>query len=135
MVATDIKRRARHMVGPMLGCLLVTYFVYHSIQGDHGALAWRQLDLLIAVAETALESLDGQDEIKATTRESMVTVTAAFESTENSKNAVADGRASVDRAKADFPLDTIDPTVMALCHSPEPAIIITFSGEKETERE
>ena len=60
MVATDIKRRARHMVGPMLGCLLVAYFVYHSIQGDHGALAWRQLDLLIAVAETSLESLDGQ---------------------------------------------------------------------------
>jgi cell division protein FtsB len=60
MVATDIKRRARHMVGPMLGCLLVVYFVYHSIQGDHGALAWRHLDLLIAEAKTSLESLDGQ---------------------------------------------------------------------------
>ncbi|MDE0810519.1 MAG: septum formation initiator family protein [Alphaproteobacteria bacterium] len=60
MVATDIKRRARHMVGPMLGCLLVAYFVYHSIQGDHGAVAWRQLDMLITEAETSLESLDSQ---------------------------------------------------------------------------
>ncbi len=60
MVATDIKRRTRHMVGPMLGCLLAAYFVYHTIQGDHGALAWRQLDLLITDAEGSLSSLEGQ---------------------------------------------------------------------------
>lgn len=60
MATTDIKRRARHMVGPMLGCLLTAYFVYHSIQGDHGALAWRQLDLLITEAEDSLATLDGQ---------------------------------------------------------------------------
>ena len=58
MVATDVKRRARRMLGPMLGCLLAAYFVYHSIQGDHGALAWRQLDLLINEAEGSLSSLE-----------------------------------------------------------------------------
>jgi cell division protein FtsB len=62
MAATDIKRRARHMVGPMLGCLLAAYFVYHSIQGDHGALAWRQLDLLINEAEGSLATLEEQRE-------------------------------------------------------------------------
>lgn len=63
MAAKDIKRRARHMVGPMLGCLLTVYFVYHSIQGDHGALAWRQLDLLITEAEGSLATLEGQREV------------------------------------------------------------------------
>lgn len=62
MAVTDIKRRARTMVGPMLGCLLAAYFVYHSIQGDHGALAWRQLDVLISEAEGSLATLEGKRE-------------------------------------------------------------------------
>jgi len=62
MAKTDIKRRARHMIGPMLGCLLVAYFVYHSIQGDRGMLAWRQLDQLIVEAEVSRGSLDARRE-------------------------------------------------------------------------
>lgn len=57
MAASDIKRRVRRMAGPTLGCLLAAYFVYHSIQGDHGALAWRQLDVLINEAEGSLSAL------------------------------------------------------------------------------
>lgn len=60
MATSDIKRRARTMVGPILGCLLVAYFVYHAVQGDHGALAWRQLDLRIAEARVSLDDLVGQ---------------------------------------------------------------------------
>ncbi len=45
------KRRARHAAGPLFGCLLVAYFVYHAIHGDRGALAWRELDRRIAEAE------------------------------------------------------------------------------------
>jgi cell division protein FtsB len=58
MAKTDIKRRARNMIGPMLGCLLVGYFVYHSIQGDRGILAWQRLDQLIVEAEVLRGSLD-----------------------------------------------------------------------------
>jgi len=60
MAVIDIRRRVRRMAGPTLGCLLAAYFVYHSIQGDHGALAWRQLDLLITEAEGSLASLEDQ---------------------------------------------------------------------------
>ena len=62
MAKTDIKRRARHMIGPMLGCLLVAYFVYHSIQGDRGMLAWYRLDQLIDEAEVSRRSLDARRE-------------------------------------------------------------------------
>jgi cell division protein FtsB len=60
MAAIDIKRRVKRMAGPTLGCLLAAYFVYHSLQGDHGILAWRQLDLLITEAEGSLASLESQ---------------------------------------------------------------------------
>ena len=91
--------------------------------------------LLVRPIEKELKTLDGIDEIKATARESMVIVTAEFESSENIKNAVADVREAVDRAKAEFPLDTKEPIVNELSPSPEPTIIITFSGENVTERE
>ena len=91
--------------------------------------------LLVRPIEKELKTLDGIDEIKATARESMVIVTAEFESSENIKNVVADVREAVDRAKAEFPLDTKEPIVNELSPSPEPTIIITFSGENVTERE
>ncbi len=58
MTVIDIKRRVKRMTGPMFGCLLASYFVYHSLQGDHGVLAWRQLDLLITEAEGRLNELE-----------------------------------------------------------------------------
>ncbi|MBT6798303.1 MAG: efflux RND transporter permease subunit [Porticoccaceae bacterium] len=91
--------------------------------------------LLVRPIEKELKTLDGIEEIKATARESMVIVTAEFESSENIKNVVADVREAVDRAKAEFPLDTKEPIVNELSPSPEPTIIITFSGENVTERE
>ena len=91
--------------------------------------------LLVRPIEKELKTLDGIDEIKATARESMVIVTAEFESSEDIKNAVADVREAVDRAKAEFPLDTKEPIVNELSPSPEPTIIVTFSGENVTERE
>jgi multidrug efflux pump len=91
--------------------------------------------LLIRPIEKELKTLDGIDEIKATARESMVIVTAEFEVGEDIKNTVADVREAVDRAKAEFPLDTKEPIVNELSPSPEPTIIVTFSGEKVTERE
>ena len=91
--------------------------------------------LLVRPIEKELKTLDGIEEIKATARESMVIVTAEFESSEDIKNAVADVREAVDRAKAEFPLDTKEPIVNELSPSPEPTIIVTFSGENVTERE
>ena len=53
----DIRWRFNHIVGPLFGILLFTYFVYHSIQGQHGILAWRQLDIHITKAEVTLANL------------------------------------------------------------------------------
>ena len=39
----EMRRRAVHVVGPILGLLVLGYFLYHSFQGDRGLLAWVQL--------------------------------------------------------------------------------------------
>jgi cell division protein FtsB len=44
----ELRRRFRHIAAPLAGVLLVAYFAYHSVQGEHGFLAWvriaQQLD-------------------------------------------------------------------------------------------
>jgi cell division protein FtsB len=39
-VLSEIKRRARDIVGPFLGACFVAYFAYHAVQGERGLLAW-----------------------------------------------------------------------------------------------
>ena len=56
----EIKRRSRGILGPLFGCLFLTYFVYHSLQGEHGILAWWSLNLRIAEAESVLLDLQLQ---------------------------------------------------------------------------
>ena len=53
----DIRWRFNNIAGPLFGILLFTYFVYHSIQGQHGILAWRQLDIHITKAEATFSNL------------------------------------------------------------------------------
>ena len=36
----EIRYRARHLVLPLIGCLVIVYFGYHAVQGDRGLLAW-----------------------------------------------------------------------------------------------
>lgn len=91
--------------------------------------------LLIRPIEKELKTLDGLDEVQATAREGSVVVTAEFEVGDDIKQAVADVREAVDRAKAEFPQDTKEPIVNELSPSPEPTIVITFSGDNVSERE
>jgi len=51
---SELRRRARHIVGPTLGALLVLYFASHAFEGDRGALAWMQLRQKITDAEDVL---------------------------------------------------------------------------------
>lgn len=91
--------------------------------------------LLVRPIEKELKTLDGLDEIQATAREGAVVITAEFEVGGKIKQAVADVREAVDRAKAEFPQETKEPIVNELSPSPEPAVVITFSGETATERD
>jgi cell division protein FtsB len=51
----EIRRRARHIVGPILGITLFAYFAYHAVQGDRGIIAWLKLSQQV---ETAQEQYD-----------------------------------------------------------------------------
>jgi cell division protein FtsB len=59
-LTTELRRRARHIIGPTLGALLVLYFVTHAFEGDRGALAWMQLHQRIAAAADTLEETEAQ---------------------------------------------------------------------------
>lgn len=91
--------------------------------------------LLVRPIEKELKTLDGLKEITATARESVVVVTAEFEVADNIKQIVAEVREAVNRAKAEFPQDTKEPVVNELSPTPEPTIVITFSGNNVSERE
>lgn len=91
--------------------------------------------LLVRPIEKELKTLDGLEEIKSTAQESVVVVTAEFEVADNIKEIVAEVREAVNRAKAEFPKETKEPIVNELSPSPEPTIVITFSGDNVAERE
>jgi|SRR5581483_11361158 len=38
-----LRRRARHVLVPVLGALLVAYFGYHAVEGDRGLFAYLKL--------------------------------------------------------------------------------------------
>jgi cell division protein FtsB len=39
----EMRRRVRFFVGPLLGAALTSYFVYHTIEGERGLRAWREI--------------------------------------------------------------------------------------------
>ena len=46
----EIRRRARHIVGPVAGITLFAYFTYHVVQGDRGLIAWLKLSQQVETA-------------------------------------------------------------------------------------
>lgn len=56
-IATEIRRRLRQAIGPMLGLSAIAYFAYHTVEGDRGLLAWWQLNRDIQTAEVTLTDL------------------------------------------------------------------------------
>ncbi len=47
----EIRRRARHIVGPVAGITLFGYFAYHVVQGDRGLIAWLKLSQQVETAQ------------------------------------------------------------------------------------
>lgn len=39
----NISRKARQIIDPLIGALIIIYFVYHAVQGDRGLMAWWNL--------------------------------------------------------------------------------------------
>ena len=117
-------------VNPNVTLPVVLIMVRHDgISPEDGAR------LLIRPVEKELKTLDGLDEINATAREGAVYILAEFDISENINTVVAEVREAVDRAKAEFPQETKEPIVNELSPSPEPTVVVTFSGDNVSERE
>lgn len=53
----EIRKRARHVAGPVLAISVFGYFAYHSVQGDRGVIAWLQLGQQVEIAQAVLEKV------------------------------------------------------------------------------
>ena len=56
----ELRNRARHVIGTMLGVSAVVYFAYHAVNGDRGLMAWLEMNDRVAVAEAAAETISSQ---------------------------------------------------------------------------
>jgi len=117
-------------VNPNVTLPLVMIMIRHDgISPEDGAR------LLIRPVEKELKTLDGLEELRASAREGAVYITAEFDISENIDQVVSEVREAVDRAKAEFPQETKEPLVNELSPSPEPTVVVTFSGDTASERE
>jgi len=51
---SELRRRARHVVGPVLWAALAGYFGYHAVQGDRGLIAWYRVTQQLEEAKATL---------------------------------------------------------------------------------
>jgi cell division protein FtsB len=60
VVLREMRRRARFLVGPVLGLAATGYFLYHLIEGNRGLVAWVRLNHEMRVAEANLAKVDAE---------------------------------------------------------------------------
>jgi cell division protein FtsB len=52
-----LRRRARLVLGPILGIALTGYFAYHLVEGDRGLKAWLRLNQEVRTASANLAAV------------------------------------------------------------------------------
>lgn len=57
MILRELRRRARVVVGPILGIALTGYFAYNLVEGDRGFIAWTRLTQQIRADNARLDGL------------------------------------------------------------------------------
>jgi cell division protein FtsB len=57
-LVAELRSRARHIVGPIIGSSLIVYIAYNTVEGDRGLIAYWQLTKQVEQAETIKTSLD-----------------------------------------------------------------------------
>jgi cell division protein FtsB len=62
MVLREMRRRARALVGPVLGLALIGYFAYHLVEGDRGLFAWLRVTQELHSAKKTLENVTAERE-------------------------------------------------------------------------
>src|SRR5579862_4667486 len=58
-----LRRRARHVIVPLLGALLVAYFGYHAVEGDRGLLAYLKLTQELKKAEISRDLIQADRQV------------------------------------------------------------------------
>lgn len=53
-----IKKRFQHVLAPIIAITLMSYFIYHMIQGERGFLSWRRMTQKIEAAEEKLTNIE-----------------------------------------------------------------------------
>ncbi len=53
----EIRKRARYVIGPVLGIFTVTYFSFHAVQGDRGFMSWLKLSKNLEIAKISLKEI------------------------------------------------------------------------------
>jgi cell division protein FtsB len=56
----QIRSRFRHAIFPILGSVLVVYFSYHMVRGNHGLIAYMNLQAKVEQAETRYAQVHGE---------------------------------------------------------------------------
>jgi cell division protein FtsB len=60
IVLREMRRRARVLLGPVLGLAATGYFAYHLVQGDRGLGAWLRLTQEMRVARNNLAKVSSE---------------------------------------------------------------------------
>src|SRR5580693_2581075 len=56
IVLREMRRRAKVLIGPVLGIALTGYFAYHLVEGDRGLRAWFRLNREIRIEAANLDA-------------------------------------------------------------------------------
>ena len=56
----EIRRRVRHVAGPVVMAGIAAYFGYHAVEGDRGLISWWQVTSQIKSADATLERVRNQ---------------------------------------------------------------------------
>jgi multidrug efflux pump len=102
--------------------------VYVSIPFE-GISAFDAERLLARPVESELQGLEGVKEIKSVATSGRATITIEFETGTDIDQAVLNVRDKVDRAKADLPAGTDEPSVEEVNLALFPVLVVTLSGD------
>jgi multidrug efflux pump len=102
--------------------------VYVSVPYE-GISAFDAERLLARPVETELQGLEGVKEIESVSTQGRATVTIEFDTGVDIDQAVIDVRDKVDRAKAEFPVGTDEPSVEEVNLALFPVLVVTLSGD------
>ncbi len=56
----EVSRKARQVLGPLMGAAMMAYFGYHAVQGDRGLIAWWNLRFEIEKTNTELSRVTAE---------------------------------------------------------------------------